>query len=134
MYNTETAEQLAEWDNRRWGSFDACVETLYRKRNGEFFLYGHGGPRSAYAQPDGDGWMTGGHAIILLSEKKAREWAEEHLNGDEYEAIFGVVEEDESQATITISISANAMDYGQRAAAKRGISLPTLIETLLQRA
>ena len=56
------------------------------------------------------------------------------MDGDEYEAIFGAVEEDESQATITISISANAMDCGQRAAAKRGISLPALIETLLQRA
>lgn len=134
MYNTETAEQLATWDNGRWNSFDICEEKLFRKRNGEFFLYGYGGPKSTYAQPDGDRSVSSGHAIILLSDEEAREWAEEHLNGDEYEAIFGVVEEDESQATITISISANAMDYGQRAAAKRGISLPALIETLLQRA
>ena len=116
MYNTETAEQLATWDNGRWNSFDICEEKLFRKRNGEFFLYGYGGPKSAYAQPDGG------------------EWAEEHLNGDEYEAIFGVVGEDESLAAITISISANAMDCGQRAAAKRGISLPALIEALLQNA
>ena len=54
MYNTETAEQLATWDNGRWNSFDICEEKLFRKRNGEFFLYGYGGPKSAYAQPDGD--------------------------------------------------------------------------------
>lgn len=134
VYNTETAEQLAKWDNGRWGSFDICEEKLYRKRNGEFFLYGCGGPKSAYAQPDGDNWMTSGHAIVLLSEKEAREWAEEHLNGDEYEAIFGIVEEDESQATITISGSAKAMDCGKRTAAKLGMSLPALIEALLQNA
>lgn len=134
MYNTETAERLAEWDNGRWGSFDACSETLYRKRNGELFLHGDGGCRSPYSKFSGDGLEVGSQAIILLSEKEAREWAEEHLNGDEYEEIFGVVEEDESQATITISISADAMDCGQRAAAKRGTSLPALIETLLQSA
>ena len=88
---------------------------------------------SIYAKPC-EGGVAGGQAIIPLSEKEAREWAEEHLNGDEYEAIFGVVEEDESQATITISVSAKAMDCGQRAAAKRGISLPALIEALLQNA
>ena len=111
-----------------------CEEKLFRKRNGEFFLYGYGGPKSAYAQPDGDRSVSSGHAIILLSDKEAREWAEEHLNGDKYEEIFGVVEEDESQAAITISISANAMDCGQKAAAKRGISLSALIEALLQNA
>lgn len=53
------------------------------------------------------------------------------MDGDEYEEIFGVVEKDDSQATITISISANAMDCGQRAAAKEEISLSALIEELL---
>ena len=134
MYNTETADLLATWDNGRWGNFDVLEEKLFRKRNGEFFLYGHGGPRSPYSKFSGDGLEVGGKSIMLLSEKEAREWAEEHLNGDEYEEIFGIVEEDESQATITISISANAMERGQRAAAKRGISLPALIEKLLQNA
>ena len=91
MYNTETAEQLATWDNGRWNSFDICEEKLFRKRNGEFFLYGYGGPKSAYAQPDGDRSVSSGHAIILLSDKEAREWAEEHLNGDKYEEIFGEI-------------------------------------------
>ena len=134
MYNTETADLLATWDNGRWGNFDVLEEKLFRKCNGEFFLYGYGGPKSVYAQPDGDRSVSSGHAIILLSDKEAREWAEEHLNGDKYEEIFGAVEEDESQSTITISISANAMERGQRAAAKRGISLPALIEKLLQNA
>ena len=134
MYNTETAEKLAEWDNSLWDGFDDYSETLYRKHTGEFFLYGHGRPSAVYAQSDIARWMTGDQAIVLLSEQEAREWAEEHLSGDEYEEIFGVIEEDESQAILSISISANAMDCGQRAAAERGISLPTLIEALLQSA
>ena len=42
------------------------------------------------------------------------------MNGDEL--ILGVVEEDKSQTTITISISANVMDCGQRTAAKRDLT------------
>ena len=131
-YCTETAEKLAEWDNGRWNKFDACAETLYRKRSGEFFLHGHGGPRSPYSKFSGDGLEVGSQAIIPLSEEEAREWAEEHLDGDEYEEIFGVVEDDDSQVSLTISISTNAMECGRRAAAAREISLPALIESLLK--
>ena len=72
MYNTETAERLAEWDNGRWGSFDACSETLYRKRNGELFLHGDGGCRSPYSKFSGDGLEVGSQAIIRQTMDKNR--------------------------------------------------------------
>ena len=133
MYSTETAECVGKWDNGCWGGFDPCAEALYRKRTGEFFLHGDGGAKSKYAKRYDNFWY-GGQQIIPLSEREAREWAEKHLSGDEYEAIFGLIEEDESQATITISISANAMDCGRRVAAERGLSLSALIEALLKSA
>ena len=37
--------------------------------------------------------VSGGSEIIPLTEAEARTWAEEHLDGDEYEEIFGEVEE-----------------------------------------
>ena len=62
------------------------------KKTGEFFLYGEGGAMTQYAESDGDAYC-GGAEIIPLTEKKAKEWAENHLDADDYESIFGPVEE-----------------------------------------
>ena len=46
-YDTEKAKPVAHWKN--WGSwrdFEHIEETLYRKRHGEFFLFGEGGPKT----------------------------------------------------------------------------------------
>lgn len=94
MYNTETAEELGSWsDSLSVRDFGHCSELLYRKKNGEFFLYGEGGPASRYAEPDGISGWTSGSSIIPMTEDDARKWSETHLDADEYEAIFGPVEE-----------------------------------------
>lgn len=93
MYNTETAKALCCWDNGfGCGDFQHAEETLYKKRTGEFFLFGEGGAMSKYAQPDGNGWC-GGSEIEPLTEAEARKWAEKKATADEYIAIFGEVEE-----------------------------------------
>lgn len=44
MYNTETATELGNfWNGLSTNDFRNLSETLYRKKNGEFFLYGQGG-------------------------------------------------------------------------------------------
>lgn len=45
-----------------------------------------------YAESTGDGYCYG-EKIIPLTEDEAKEWAESHLDCDNYESIFGVVEE-----------------------------------------
>ena len=51
MYNTETAKQLGYWSNGYTPSdFYFAEETLYQKKTGEYFLVGHGGPMSSYAE------------------------------------------------------------------------------------
>ena len=93
-YDTETAEAVGDWSNGRYGrDFEACSETLFRKRTGEFFLYGEGGPMSKYAVSHGNN-TSGGEVIEPLTVDEAKAWAEEHLDGDEYEAIFGKVSEE----------------------------------------
>lgn len=92
-YDTETATQMGKWWNGYSRSdFCFCAETLYRKRTGEFFLFGDGGAKTRWAQADGDG-LCGGEGIKPLTEAEAREWTERHMGADEYESIFGVVEE-----------------------------------------
>lgn len=93
MYNTETAKRVGEWDNGRYGDFGYCSESLYQKKTGEFFLYGEGGAMSKYVVYYGPNSWGGGEAITPLTEQSAKKWAEDHITAEEYEAIFGEVDE-----------------------------------------
>lgn len=92
-YDTATAEFLASWWNGLVSNdFAHCSEELYRKRTGEFFLYGEGGPMSGYRRVIGSNEWSGGEEIRPLTEAEARKWVEEKAN-HHYEEIFGEVEE-----------------------------------------
>ena len=93
MYNTETAKACGEWSNGYYtNDFSYCAETLYRKKTGEFFLFGEGGAMSKYSERCGD--MRGyGEQIIPLTEEAARAWAEKRLTAEEYIGVFGEPEE-----------------------------------------
>ena len=132
MYDTDTAKWMASWsDGLSFRDFTHVEETLYQKRTGEFFLHGAGGPASRYAVSSGQNSWSGGEKIIPLSWEAARKWAEEHLDADGYEAIFGPVAEDDSRAVVTMSLSAGALEKAKRAAAQAGISLSAYIENLI---
>ena len=93
-YDTETAEAVASWSNAgSWRDFRHMEEVLYRKKTGEYFLHGEGGPMTKYCQSDGTGCCTGGDLITPMTEEEAREWAEKRLDADDYESVFGEVEE-----------------------------------------
>lgn len=132
LYNTETAKQIGTWSNSgSWRDFSHMEETLYQKRTGEFFLFGEGGPMSKYAESAGQNQWTGGSKIIPLDWESAREWAEEHLDADDYQEIFGEIAEDESRTVVTLSLSVGALERAKRAAAQAGVSLSAYIESLI---
>lgn len=91
-YDTDTAKCLLTWSNGRTG-FSYCSETLYQKKTGEFFLFGKGGPMSRYATPCGDNCTSGSEQIRPFTEQQARNWTENLFDADDYETIFGEVEE-----------------------------------------
>ena len=92
LYDTETATLIGAWDNGFGsGDFRSCCEELYRKKNGEFFLYGSGGARSIYSESCGGGW-TGGSTIIPFTEDEAKVWTEKKLSAEKYIDIFGAEE------------------------------------------
>lgn len=94
MYNTETAKAIKFYANGGgWRDFSHFEETLYRKKTGEFFLAGEGGPMTKYSRSCGQCSWSGGEDIIPLTEQQAREWAERHMDADEYIATFGEVPE-----------------------------------------
>lgn len=94
MYDTTTAEAVGSYSNTPYQSdFQHYSETLYRKRTGEFFLYGEGGAMSPYREEIRYNEWGNGDSIIPMSEDDAKHWAETHLTGEEYVEIFGPVEE-----------------------------------------
>lgn len=134
-YDTETATLIAEVSGggSGWRDFRYYEETLYKKRTGEYFLYGEGGPMTRYAiSVEGNGWASG-CKITPLTYDGAREWAEKNLESDEYEAEFGEVVEDDSKTVVTISITVDSLETARRAASRAGISLSSYIESLIKR-
>ena len=93
-YNTETAKLIASRDNGLGRhEIEYVEEELYKKETGEYFLYGHGGAMSRYAQPaECDNW-TGGAEIIPFTVDEAKKWMKGNASADDYIAEFGGVEE-----------------------------------------
>lgn len=135
VYDTKTAVKVGEWDNGRWDDrLYRCAEDLYRKRTGEFFLHGYGGPGSKYAVSIGDSNWSSGEQIIPLTYQAAQKWAEEHLDGDEYEAIFGEVVEDDTKTMVAVYLPTSKVEQYKRSAAQNGLSLTAYLEGLLDKA
>ena len=89
MYNTDTAKQIAYWDNGLgFNDFNWKEEAVFRKKTGEYFIFGAGGPMTGYADRVGNMWASG-EDIIPVSESEAKAWCERRLNADEYCRIFG---------------------------------------------
>lgn len=132
LYNTETAKELGSWANYGgWRDFQHMEETLYIKKTGEYFLFGEGGPMTKYAERvEQNGW-SGGSRIMPMSYEEARQWAEEKLDADKYEEIFGPVAEDDSKTTATISINAAKWESAKRTAQQKGMGISEYIESLL---
>ena len=95
VYDTSTAKKMGEWYYGHPGDMEYVLEQLYRKRTGEFFLYGFGGAATSYAEKVSHNEVSEGEKIRPLSIRKAQEWAERRLDGDEFEAIFGETPEEE---------------------------------------
>lgn len=84
LYDTKTATLLACYDDGLpWTDYCCCYEELYRKKNGEYFIYGTGGAWSPYPET----------TILPVSPEEAREWAEEKMSVDDYLKYFEIEED-----------------------------------------
>ena len=87
-YDTETAEEITEWSNHyNCTDFNHYEETLFRTKNGRFFLYGNGNANSPYAKPV-DNMRGPGADIVPLSDEEAIEWLERRGKYNTLERLF----------------------------------------------
>ena len=87
-YNTETAQLLGTHETGLPGDINHRGQELYRTKAGKYFIYLYG---NGFPKPDG--WWGWGEEITPITEDSARQWAEQYLDGDAYEAAFGEVVE-----------------------------------------
>ena len=132
-YNTETSKAIGEWWNRLGrNDFKFCLEILYKNTKGAYFIYGEGGPMSKYSKSTGQNSVSGGEAITPLTREEAREWAEEHLEANEYEAEFGEVEEAESDLTtrerVNLVLDAEIMSNLRKLSEKTGTPMSRMVD------
>ena len=129
MYDTETAQEIGyRYHGEGPRDFRHYSEKLFRKRTGEYFLYGEGGPMSRYSVSCGQNQWSGGEKIIPMDYKAAREWAEENLDADEYQEEFGPVSEGEGErVTLSVSVDAGTAERIRREAAEKGLSVSAVI-------
>ena len=135
VYNTETAKQVGHYESE-YGctDFNYYKQILYRKKTGEYFLYGRGNAASPYAQPTGESSWTGGESIRPLPFDEAREWAESHLEADLYIEEFGDPGEgSEVDVRFTVILSGTVHEKLRRLQAERGESMSTIAGELIER-
>lgn len=93
-YDTSTAKWIAkDWSDFPKTDFSYWEESLFRKKNGEFFLYGWGGAMSKYSKQIGQNEWMGSEKITPVSIEEAKTWGEEHMTTEAYEATFGAVKD-----------------------------------------
>lgn len=126
MYDTETAKKLAEYRH----NYDdaAYTEILYKKRTGEYFIYGEGDT----------GAYSSGEDIKPLTYKQAQKWFEKANNDDDslapdevYNREFGKAQKDEVKEATSINLSRTAKRKLEQMALKHGTSQSKIVENLI---
>lgn len=133
-YDTDKAVKVGEyWNGLSKSDFGYIIETLYRKRTGEFFLHGQGGANTKYAKAVGTNCWQGDERLMPLEFDTARKWAEEHLDADQYEEIFGAVTEDDSRKVVTLSLTMTAIEKLKKESSKLGMTQSDIVDMLIMK-
>lgn len=105
-YDTNSAKEIAFNTEGNRGDFQFTKETLYRTKSGRYFIFGVGGPGTKYAEEIGQNQWSGGSRIIPVDDDAAQKFAEEHLDADEVEELFG----EHNADTVKVSADISAAD------------------------
>lgn len=130
-YDTGTAAEVGHMSYGSTSDFRYFEETLYKKRTGEYFLYGYGHAMSHYAkQLEQNSWGAG-EKIVPLTYEAAQRWAEENLDADGYEAEFGPADEGGENVQIGVRVSPAAKAALDAECSRTGETRSAIIERLL---
>lgn len=130
QYDIDSATEIAEISSPKDDQTDSFMERLYRKRSGEYFVYGVGGARTRYAKRDGASW-TAGWDIIPQSYEDARKWAKSNLSWRRYQDLFGTVRESGETVVVTLHIDRSAKQLLAREASRSRRTMSGVAQNLI---
>lgn len=132
-YNPATARYIIEHMSNPQDANAWELETLYRKRNGEYFLHVQGGPTSQYRKYIArEGRYIEGEDIKPLSTDAASTWAATYLSPRDHRQLFGRLAGD--KVRITAYISAQAREQLLRIAAEHRCSVSDALDRIINQA
>jgi hypothetical protein len=132
-YDTSTAREIGYTIHGTRRDINFVCETLFRTKAGKFFLYGEGGPNTKYAEQTGTNSWSSGEKIMPMTYEEAREWAEKHLDGDQVEAAFGVVEEAEGRELISFTLPPSTVAKLRRESEQTGKAMSAIVAELIEK-
>lgn len=110
---------------------DDWTETLYRKSNGEFFVYGKGGKNTPFCTYE-DGEEVAGSRYVTwtaYNDNEAKNWAFTNCP-DKVKEIFQQEEEDDGKKSVTtFYLTKKARKNIKRKALEKGIGFSELVNS-----
>lgn len=132
VYDTETAKLCGEyWNGCGMNDYNHLYENLYLKKTGEFFLHCQSGLLSKDSQSLPNE-VEGRQIIIPLTYLEARQWAEDFLTAEEYEDIFGEIEEDDGWIPIHAYVKNSLVDKIEKEKQRSGLTLKDIVNAALE--
>lgn len=133
IYDTDKAQLIGDIGGDYGDRLNSWSESLYRKRNGEYFFHGEGGPNTKYSRQISANNWSGGEEIKPLTYAEARAWAEKHLDPDIVIEHFSIADDDSrGKIAVNLSLSASIADRARIAASEAGRNLSSYIESLIK--
>lgn len=135
LYDTEKAVLVGEFYDEAMPGDDLAYyrEELYRKRTGEYFLYGTGNAGSKYSVWHGN-TASGSEKIIPLTYQQAQEWAEENLPPEEYEKEFGFPERNDDKIIMSFNLKIGNIEKLKVISSKQDKPMSSIIDELIENA
>ena len=135
LYDTEKAVLVGEFYDKAMPEEDISfyLEELYRKRTGEYFLYGRGNAGSKYSVWRGS-TASGAEEILPLTYKQAQEWAEEYLPDDIYLKEFKTPERNDDKTIISFNLKIGNVEKLKLISAKQDKPMSSIIDELIENA
>lgn len=131
-YDIFKAKLCGDWKYGVIGrDLSSFYEGLYKKDNGEIFLYGVGEPFTDYAEYRENGIADGEINKIPFTFKEAKRWVRKRLDANEYIALFGVPEENDENVKIIIDIPREMTERAKQQSSEKGVSLSDYIASLI---
>ena len=132
VFDTTTAKYLGGYSYlNKPGGFAYYSEDLYKTRSGKYFIHGTGGPASQYSEQVAQNEWESGETIFAVSMERAKDWAEENLDGDTYIEIFGEPGEVE-QKIMTFSLNTNVEFLLRAEQEKTGKSISAIVSEIIE--